>query len=54
MCCLVQPVIWEISSCEYIVTGGHLGTVSPVYLGNALCTGTIGLGHAENFSCGQS
>ena len=51
VCSLVLPAIWEIRSCECIVTGGHLGTVSLGYLGNASCTGTVGPGHAGNGSC---
>ena len=51
MCCLVLPVIREISSCQCIVTGGHVGTVSPGYLGNASCTGPVGPGNAGNGSC---
>ena len=29
---LLLPVIWEISSCECIITAGHLGIVSPGHL----------------------
>ena len=51
VCYLLKPVIWEISSCEFIVTGRQLGTVSPRYLGNAPCAGIVSPGNVGNGSC---
>ena len=51
VCCLVLADIWEISSCECIISGGHLDTVSPGYFLNASCAGIVSPGLAVNGSC---